>query len=87
MHQCGSLLMHIVVLLKLFNMLYAQLGPTMERINYSILFYSFAVFRSYLFKEISSLHKIISTDNKKNYNMILSCYKKGRATVFTDINF
>ena len=25
--------------------------------------------------------------NKKNYNMILSCYKKGRATVFTDINF
>ena len=29
----------------------------------------------------------ISIDNKKNYNMILSCYKKGRATVFTDINF
>ena len=25
--------------------------------------------------------------NKKNYNMILLCYKKGRATVFTDINF
>ena len=38
MHQCGSLLMRIVVLLKLFNMLYAQLGPTMERIKYSILF-------------------------------------------------
>ena len=58
MHQCGSLLMRIVVLLKLFNMLYAQLGPTMERIKYSILFYSSAVFRSYLFKEISCLHKL-----------------------------
>ena len=28
-----------------------------------------------------------SVYNKKNYNMILSCYKKGRATVLTDINF
>ena len=43
MHQCGSLLMRIVVLLKLFNTLYAQLGLTMERIKDSILFYSFAV--------------------------------------------
>ena len=43
MYQCGSPLMCIGVLLKLFNMLYAQLGPTMERIKYSILFYSFAV--------------------------------------------
>ena len=66
MHQCGSLLMRIAVLLKLFNMLYAQLGPTMERIKDSILFYSFAVFRSYLFKEISCLHKIISTDKNVN---------------------
>ena len=38
----------------------------MERIKYSILFYSFAVFRSYLFKEISCLHKIILTDKNVN---------------------
>ena len=36
----SSPLMCIVVLLKLFNMVYAQLGPTMKRIKYSILFYS-----------------------------------------------
>ena len=62
MYQCGSPLMCIVVLLKLLNMLYAQLGPTMERIKYSILFICCLIF----FKEISCLHKIISTDKNVN---------------------
>ena len=35
----------------------------------------------------SNTDEVLNKWNKKNYNMILSCYKKGRATVFTDINF
>ena len=46
--------MCIVVLLKLFNMLYAQLGPTMERIKYSILFYTDLMY-TYFFANINCI--------------------------------